>query len=197
MEVILTQALRKVGKIGDVVTVKNGYARNYLIPNKVALRATKANIAYFETVKEDIIKQNGEAVEKAEQLAKNIEGKFFTVIEQAGEDGRLYGSVSSTTIATTITETGEEVASSSVSLQNPIKYVGSYDIEINVHAEVSTNIAVIVARSEEEAKELTDAYKKTGAQAGKIETRQERFTEEVQYEEEVAYEAETSEDEAA
>jgi len=151
MEIVLIQSVKGLGKIGDVVDVKNGYARNYLVPNKKALRATEANIAYFESAKDDIKKQNGDLIEKAEAVASKISGKSVLIIEQAGDDGKLYGSVSAQVIADAISKQYKEVVDrTQVALQSPIKFLGSYDVELELHAEVSTSIKLDVARNAEE-----------------------------------------------
>lgn len=153
MEVILLESVEKLGNVGDVVNVKNGYARNFLIPQGKVLRATNENKKEFEARKAEIEKKNAEKREAAEKEAKKIEGKFVTIIRQAGEDGRLYGSVSSRDIAEGIVGLGFEVKRSQISLNQPIKYVGVHVEKLVLHAEVIVDINVNVARSEDEAEQ--------------------------------------------
>lgn len=149
MEVILIEPVKKLGTIGDIVTVRNGYGRNFLIPTNKALRATAANKALFETKKQEIEARNADAKKAAEAVAKELEGKDFTFIRQAGDDGRLFGSVTSRDISTSIAH--EAVSHSNVELQEPVKNIGVYDINLSLHPEVSARVLVNVARSETEA----------------------------------------------
>lgn len=151
MEVVLLEPVSKLGQTGEIVTVKNGYARNFLIPNKVALRATKENIASFEEMKKEIEAKNADKKQAAEELAKKIDGLTATIIRQAAEDGRLYGSVTVREIAENIKEQGFDVESSAIDLLNPIKYVGKTEVRISLYADVTIQILVNVARSEAEA----------------------------------------------
>jgi len=151
MKIILLEQVKKLGVVGDVVEVKNGYARNFLIPSQKALRATKANIDLFEVRKSEIQQKNKEKVAIAEDVAAKIDGKYVTVIQQAGEDDRLYGSVTSTEIARSLNN--KEVSKTSINLHNPIKYIGIYTVEVDIFAGISSNIKVNVAISNEAAKE--------------------------------------------
>ena len=161
MEVILIEQVKKLGSIGDVVKVKGGYGRNYLIPNDKALRATKANIALFESKKSDLEKQNKEKVKEAEVLSKKVAGVIVTVVEQAGEDGRLYGSVAASNIADAlIAKTKEEIDRNQVILNVPIKYIGVHAVSIDLHPEVSVEINVNIARTEADAKDAEKRFKK-------------------------------------
>lgn len=154
MEVILTQRLPNLGNIGDTVTVKNGYARNYLLPQNKALRATKDNVAYFESKRAEIEKRNEDARKDAEKASKAIDGAVVTLIRQASDDGRLYGSVSARDIAGALREKGNEgIHRQHVALNVVIKEIGIYPVDIELHPEVKVGVKVVVARSESEAKE--------------------------------------------
>lgn len=167
MEIILLEPIKNLGKTGDKVEVKNGFARNYLIPRGVALRANKANLEVFESRKSEIEKVNGEKKAIAETLAKKLKNLEVTVIRQAAEDGRLYGSVTVREIAEHIQEKGFEVDSKSVELANIIKAVGIYNANVVLHAEVSVPVKVNVARSESEAESQTKTDKAEAAAAAK------------------------------
>lgn len=152
MQVVLLEKVEKLGALGDVVSVKPGYARNYLIPQQKALRATDANLAYFEAEKAKIEKLNANKRSEAEKLAKGIEGKKVVLIRQASEGGQLYGSVTSRDIADAIVEMGTEVKRSEVELNQAVKTVGLFDVNIVLHAEVKISVTVNIARTQEEAK---------------------------------------------
>ena len=151
MEIILLERVRKLGQIGDTVTVKNGYARNYLLPQKKALRSTKANRAYFETQRVEIETRNLEAKTEAEAVAVKLEGVSAVIIRQAGEAGNLYGSVTARDIALALGEQDLNVSRTQVIMDHAIKYLGIYTIQIRLHAEVQTGIEINIARSPEEA----------------------------------------------
>lgn len=151
MEVVLLEPISKLGKTGDIVNVKNGYARNFLIPRGAALRATNENIAIFESQKKDIEAKNADKQKIAEALAKKVNDLNVTIIRQAAEDGRLYGSVTVREIAEHIVEQGFAVESKQIDLLNPIKTVGASRVRLTLHAEVTVEITVNVARSEAEA----------------------------------------------
>lgn len=151
MEIILLERVRKLGQIGDTVTVKDGYARNFLLPQKKALRSNKANRAYFETQRVEIETRNLEARKEAEAVAAKLDGVSAILIRQAGESGNLYGSVSARDIAGALADQGLKINRSQVILDHAVKVLGIYAVEIKLHAEVSTNIEINVARSAEEA----------------------------------------------
>jgi large subunit ribosomal protein L9 len=153
MQVVLLEPISKLGKAGDIVDVKNGFARNYLIPRGAALRASKDNIASFEERKKDIEAANNAKKNDAEALAKKIEGTKITIIRQAAADGRLFGSVTVREISENLKEQGFDIESKAIDLLNPIKAVGANDVRINLHAEVQATIIVNVARSESEAEQ--------------------------------------------
>jgi len=151
MEVILLERVEKLGGIGDVVKVKNGFARNYLLPNKKALRANETNRALFETNRARIEEENAEKRSEAEKAASGVDGKSVQLIRQASNTGQLYGSVSARDIAEALEGVGAKVAKSQVVLDRPIKALGVHDIKIALHPEVAVMVKVNVARSPEEA----------------------------------------------
>lgn len=151
MEIILLERIENLGQMGDVVTVKNGYARNFLLPQHKALRATKANMDYFEGQRKEIEANNLEKRKDAEAVAKKLEGTSCTLIRQAGESGQLYGSVNVRDIAHALGEQGYTVERQQVRLDSPIKALGLYEVRIKLHPEVDITVSVNVARSDEEA----------------------------------------------
>ena len=151
MEVILLERIEKLGAIGDVVKVKNGYARNFLLPNGKALRANESNRKVFETNRERIESQNAERRAAAETESKGIDGTTVQLIRQASNTGQLYGSVSARDLAELLETAGHKVAKNQIVLDRPIKALGIHDVRIALHPEVSVTIHVNVARSPEEA----------------------------------------------
>lgn len=151
MKVILLERVGRHGHIGDEVTVKDGYARNYLLPQQKALRATEANRARFERDRAQIEKRNQERREAAAGIAAGLNGATVVIIRQAGETGQLYGSVSSRDVAEALSSAGHTVARSQVVLADPIKTVGIHTVPLHLHAEVDVSVTVNVARSEDEA----------------------------------------------
>ncbi|MCY4192420.1 MAG: 50S ribosomal protein L9 [Rhodospirillaceae bacterium] len=151
MFVILLERIEKLGQMGDVVSVKAGYARNFLLPQKKALRATKDNIAHFEAQKVRLEADNLTRKVEAEAAAGKMDGASIVSIRQAAESGQLYGSVSSRDIAAGLTDTGFTIDKQQVVAENPIKTLGIHPIRIVLHPEVSVMINVNVARSPEEA----------------------------------------------
>jgi large subunit ribosomal protein L9 len=151
MEIILLERVEKLGQIGDVVKVKPGFARNYLLPQKKALRATKANLAVFEKQRVQIEANNLEAKGEAEKVAGRMDDVQIVVIRQAGDTGQLYGSVSARDIAEALTEAGYTVSRGQVAIEQPIKTLGLEQVRIRLHPEVSVIVTVNVARSAEEA----------------------------------------------
>lgn len=150
MQVILLQRVEKLGLLGEVVTVRPGYARNFLLPQKVALRATKENIAHFEKEKATLEKLNVKHKEEAEKLAKKLEGAEVILIRQASEAGQLYGSVTGRDISDALKQ--EHVTKNNIRIHVPIKTIGIHPLQVYLHPEVSVIINVNVAMSEEEAK---------------------------------------------
>lgn len=151
MQVILIERMANLGSIGDTVKVKDGYARNYLIPQKKALRATKSNIAYFETKRADIEARNVELRNEAEKIAKGLDKVSVVLIRQASDDGRLFGSVAARDVAAALQEKKHSVERKHVELGTVIKEVGIYPVKIALHPEVVVTVKVNVARSEAEA----------------------------------------------
>jgi large subunit ribosomal protein L9 len=151
MQVILLQRIGRLGQMGDVVTVKDGFARNFLLPQKKALRATKDNLAVFESQRSQLEANNLEHKKEAESISTKLEGQVFVAIRSAGDTGQLYGSVSTRDIAEAITAGGFTVDRNQVVLDRPIKTLGVHDITVQLHPEVSVRVSLNVARSEEEA----------------------------------------------
>ena len=152
MKIILLEKVEKLGSLGDQVEVKNGYARNYLLPTGKALRATEENIKYFEEKASDLKKNNDKDVKEANKFLDKITEKTFVVIRQAGENGQLFGSVTTRDIANLLKDNGiDQIKKNQVSLLEPIKALGIVDVKVNLHAEVSTTIKINIARTEEEA----------------------------------------------
>jgi large subunit ribosomal protein L9 len=151
MEVILLERVEKLGQIGDVVTVKNGFARNYLLPNKKALRANEANKKVFEANRARIEADNAEKRSEAEKASKGVDGKTVQLIRQASNVGALYGSVSARDIVEALEAEGAKVTKSQVVLDRPIKAIGMHEVKIALHPEVAVTVKVNVARSPEEA----------------------------------------------
>ncbi len=151
MEVILLERVEKLGAIGDVVKVKNGFARNYLFPQHKALLATDANKARFERERVAIEARNAKARAASEVDARSIEGAVYVLIRQAGDTGQLYGSVSARDIAAAAAEAGHAVERRHVQLNNPIKTIGMHDVVVRLHPEVAVKVQVNVARSPDEA----------------------------------------------
>lgn len=153
LEVILLERIGSLGNLGDRVFVKPGYARNYLLPQNKALRATKSNIAYFETRKKEIEKQNETNRKEAEKHAKALEGLTVTLVRLASESGQLYGSVTARDIAEAIcSQSKEKVDRSQVEMNQTYKTIGLFPVTLTLHPEVQLEITVNIARSEEEAK---------------------------------------------
>ena len=149
MKIVLLEKVDNLGLIGDVVSVKDGYARNFLLPQEKALRATKSNLIRFEAEREFLEARTAEAAEKARKDGSSLEGRDYVVIRQAGETGILYGSVSSRDIAGMI---GGGVKRSMIALEKPIKELGLHEVRVKLHSEVSVNVTINVARTEDEAR---------------------------------------------
>ena len=148
MEIILLERVDNLGAMGDVVTVKPGFARNFLLPQAKALRATKANMARFEAEREYLEARNEETRERASDDGEAINGQTYVVIRNAGETGQLYGSVSARDITEVV---GDQIKRNMVVLETPIKALGLHDVKVKLHPEVTISITVNVARSEDEA----------------------------------------------
>jgi large subunit ribosomal protein L9 len=151
MQIILLERIGRLGQMGDVVTVKDGFARNFLLPQGKALRATEANRKRFERDRAQLEALDLELKSEAQVVQSKLGGKSFVVIRQAGDTGQLYGSVSTRDIATAVTEGGFSIDRRQVMLDRPIKALGLHEVRISLHAEVEPRITVNVARSPEEA----------------------------------------------
>jgi large subunit ribosomal protein L9 len=151
MEVILLERVEKLGAIGDVVKVKDGFARNYLLPRKKALRANESNRKVFEANRAKIEEDNANRRSEAEKASKGVDGKAVQLIRQASNTGQLYGSVSARDIVDALAAEGAHVTKSQVVLDRPIKAIGMHEVKVALHPEVSVTVKVNVARSPEEA----------------------------------------------
>ncbi len=151
MQVILLERIGRLGQMGDVVNVKNGYARNFLLPQKKALRATKENIARFEKDRTQLEARDLELKKEAEAVAAKLDGGKFVTIRQAGDTGQLYGSVTSRDIAEVVTSGGFTIDRRQIVLDKPIKALGLHPLKVALHPEVVVNISLNVARTQEEA----------------------------------------------
>jgi large subunit ribosomal protein L9 len=151
MEVILLERVEKLGVIGDVVKVKDGFARNYLLPNKKALRSNAANRKVFETNRERIVAENAARRSVAETEAKSIDGVTVTMIRQSSNTGQLYGSVAVRDLVEALDAEGHKVSKNAIVLNKPIKAIGIYEVKLSLHPEVAVTIKINIARSPEEA----------------------------------------------
>jgi large subunit ribosomal protein L9 len=151
MEVILLERVEKLGQIGDVVTVKNGFARNFLLPRNKALRSNAANLKVFEANKAKIVADNDTKRTEAQGAAKDFDGTAVTLIRQASNTGQLYGSVAVRDIAEALEAEGKKIGRNQIVLDKPIKSIGLYEVKVALHAEVSVTVKINVARSPEEA----------------------------------------------
>jgi large subunit ribosomal protein L9 len=154
MEIILLERIAKLGQMGEVVRVKDGFARNFLLPKGKALRASEANRARFETMKIDLEARNLKERGEAEKVAEQLNGQSFIVVRQAAEGGQLYGSVSPRDLGALVTAKGFTVERTQIVLNTPIKMIGLYQVPISLHSDVEVNIRVAVARSTDEAERL-------------------------------------------
>lgn len=192
MDIILLERVAKLGQIGDVVSVKNGFARNFLLPQKKALRATKANMAVFEAQRKEIEANNLKAKTEAEAVAAKMDDVSIILIRQAGESGQLFGSVTARDIADALEAAGYKVTKNQIILNRAIKILGLNDIAVRLHAEVDINVVVNVARSAEEAE-----IQAAGGDVDAKQEEEEEFAVEDYFEkEEDAEAAVSSEDEA-
>ena len=151
MQVILLERVEKLGQMGDEVKVKDGFARNFLLPKKKALRATEANREYFQSQKAQLEARNLERKGDAQKVAEKLEGKTFALLRQAGDRGQLYGSVSPRDIADAISAGGFSVSRTQVPLDHAIKSIGLHPISVVLHPEVRVKVTINVARTEDEA----------------------------------------------
>jgi len=151
MKVILLERVERLGAIGDVVSVKDGFARNFLLPRSKALRANAQNLKVFEAEKHIIEERNAKAREAAEKQGQKLDGEIYVMIRQAGESGQLYGSVSGRDVAEAVIAEGGKVDRSQIVLDKPIKTLGVHEVKVRLHAEVAVTIKVNIARSLDEA----------------------------------------------
>jgi large subunit ribosomal protein L9 len=154
MEVILLERVAKLGQMGEVVRVKDGFARNFLLPQGKALRATEANKSKFETMKVDLQAKNLATKAEADKIGSKLDGKSFAVVRQASETGQLYGSVSPRDLAQLLNDNGFEVDRNQIALNVPIKTIGRHKVPVQLHPELEVTITVNVARSADEAERL-------------------------------------------
>ena len=196
MQIILLERVEKLGQMGDVVTVKPGYARNFLLPRGKALRANKANLAKFEAEKAELVARNDKAKGEALAVAKNLEGVAVSIVRAASEMGQLFGSVNARDIATALAEAGHEVDRRSIVMDKAIKTLGLIDMRVNLHAEVSVSITLNIARSLEEAQTQLESGKAVIA-SELMEEEDEAPVEAVAAEEAPAEEADTTEEAAS
>ena len=162
MQVILLERIGRLGQMGDVVTVKDGFARNFLLPQGKALRATKANRERFEKERSQLEARNLELKSEAGGVAEKLQGKSFIIIRQAGDSGQLYGSVTTRDISAAVTEGGFSIERRQVMLDRPIKTLGLHDVRIGLHAEVEPHVSINVARSPDEAARQARGEQVTG-----------------------------------
>jgi len=154
MEVILLERIAKLGQMGDTVRVKDGFARNYLLPKGKALRATEANKAKFQAMKAELEARNLERKSEAQQVAGRLDGQSFAVLRQAAESGQLYGSVSARDLVAILGEAGFRLDRSQIALNAPIKSIGRHKVSILLHPEVEVSVSINVARNADEAERL-------------------------------------------
>ena len=162
MQVILLERISRLGQMGDVVTVKDGFARNFLLPQGKALRATNANRERFERERAQLEARNLELKSEAEAIAVKLQGHSFIVIRQAGDSGQLYGSVATRDIASIVTQGGFSIDRRQVMLDRPIKTLGLHEVRIGLHAEVEPHVIINVARSSDEAARQARGERVTG-----------------------------------
>ena len=165
MEVILLERVLKLGQMGDTVRVKDGYARNFLLPNGKALRATKANKERFESQRVQLEARNLERKKDAEQVAKKLDGQSFVIVRQAGETGQLYGSVAARDVVEILAAEGFNIGRNQVELNTPIKSIGLHQVTLHLHSEVELTVELNVARSAEEAERQAKGESLTSADA--------------------------------
>jgi len=151
MQIVLLERIAKLGQMGDVVTVKDGYARNFLLPQGKALRANKSNLERFETERAQLEARNLERREEAEAVSAKLDGQKFIVIRQSGDTGQLYGSVTPRDISELLSAGGFDVSRNQVAIDQPIKTLGLHNVSIMLHPEVASNVIINVARTADEA----------------------------------------------
>ena len=165
MKLVLLERVEKLGVMGDIVSVRPGFARNFLLPQGKALRANEGNMARFEAEKEALMQRNAERAAEAAEAGSVIDGEAFIMVRSAGESGQLYGSVSSRDIAEVVSESGTTVVRSQIDLHAPIKKLGLHEIRIRLHADVAVTVTINVARSMDEAERQASGEDVIAAQA--------------------------------
>ena len=177
MEIILLERIEKLGSIGDVVHVKDGYARNYLLPNKKALRANDANRKVFEANRERLEAENAACRDEAAKSGANVDGTELVLIRASSNSGQLYGSVNVRDIADALKEKGHDVNKSQIILERPIKTIGLFDVKVALHPEVHVMVKANVARSDDEAELQAKGVDVLGQMAEEERSESEGFTE--------------------
>ncbi|WP_273720563.1 MULTISPECIES: 50S ribosomal protein L9 [unclassified Bartonella] len=165
MDIILLERIPRLGQMGDIVSVKDGYARNFLLPQGKALRANEANKKHFEIQRAQLEARNLERKSEAQKVAEKLDGKSFIAVRSAGETGQLYGSVSTRDIAEIITNDGFSISRNQVELHHPIKTIGLHTITLSLHPEVQISVIINVARSASEAQRQAEGENLTSAEA--------------------------------
>ncbi|EJF78361.1 50S ribosomal protein L9 [Bartonella birtlesii] len=165
MDIILLERIPRLGQMGDIVSVKDGYARNFLLPQGKALRANEANKKHFEIQRAQLEARNLERKSEAQKVAEKLDGKSFIAVRSAGETGQLYGSVSTRDISEIITSEGFSIGRNQVELNHPIKAIGLYTITLSLHPEVQISVIINVARSTSEAQRQAEGENLTSAEA--------------------------------
>ncbi|WP_375665896.1 50S ribosomal protein L9 [Bartonella sp. TT121SHDZB] len=164
MDIILLERIPRLGQMGDIVSVKNGYARNFLLPQGKALRANEANKKHFEIQRAQLEARNLERKSEAQKIAEKLDGQSFIVIRSAGETGQLYGSVSTRDISEIITDEGFSIGRNQIELNHPIKMIGLHTITLSLHPEVQVSVVINVARSTSEAQRQAEGETLTSAE---------------------------------
>ena len=177
MEIILLERIEKLGTIGDVVTVKDGFARNFLLPNKKALRANEANRKVFEANRERLEAENAARRDEAAKAGSTVDGAELTLIRASSNSGQLYGSVNVRDIADALNEQGHDINKSQIVLERPIKTIGMFDVRVALHPEVQVTVKANVARSDDEAELQRQGVDVLGQVAEEERTETEGFTE--------------------
>ncbi|EJF85683.1 50S ribosomal protein L9 [Candidatus Bartonella washoeensis] len=165
MDIILLERVPRLGQMGDIVSVKDGYARNFLLPQGKALRANQANKKHFETQRAQLEARNLERKSEAQKIAEKLDSQSFIVVRSAGETGQLYGSVSTRDISEIITNEGFSISRNQIELNHPIKTIGLHTITLSLHPEVQISVIINVARSVSEAQRQAEGETLTSAEA--------------------------------
>lgn len=174
IKIILTEDIRTLGRVGSLVDVKPGYARNYLIPQGLAMRANNRNLALYEEKRAELEQKSAERRQKAVEVAQKLDGKVFIIYENASDKGRLYGSVTVSMISAQMRQDGFEVHNDEIGMNTQIKTLGVYEIGIQFHTEARATVKINVARSEKEAEEQMFLFNNPGEAAKRLESELER-----------------------